>query len=89
MLEQGWKYTMPSPKSTKAAWGVSDGRTTWYNGWWHYSISNGYSDSTPKKSASGLYLGDGQNSSNTWKNGGSPRRPDVYMFLLSKSGGPR
>ncbi len=89
MYEQGWTYTMPRPKSSKAAWGVTDGRTTWYNGWWYNSKTRLYSDSTPIKASSGLYLGDGQNSSNTWRNGGTPRRPDKYMFLLSKSGGPR
>jgi hypothetical protein len=89
MYEQGWTYTMPRPKSSKAAWGVSDGRTTWFNGWWYNSKTKKYSDTTPKKSSSGLYLGDKQNSSNTWSNGGSPGRPDVFMFLLSGSGGPR
>ncbi len=89
MYEQGWTYTMPRPKSAKAAWGVSDGRTTWYNGWWYNSKTNLYSDSTPEKSSSGLFLGDGQNSSHTWRNGGAPRRPDIFMFLLSSSGGPR
>jgi hypothetical protein len=89
MYEQGWRYTMPRPKSSKAAWGVSDGRTTWYKGWWHNTEKNQYSATTPKKSSSGLYIGDNQNSSNTWRNGGSPRRPDIYMFLLSENGGPR
>ena len=89
MYEQGWAYTMPRPKSSKAAWGVTDGRTTWYNGWWYNSKTNQYSDTTPRKSSSGLYLGDNQNSANTWRNGGSPRRPDIFMFLLSRSGGPR
>lgn len=89
MYEQGWTYTMPQPKSAKAAWGVSDGRTTWYYGWWHNSKTGAYSDTTPRKSSSGLYLGDGQNSANQWRNGGSPGRPDIFMYLLSRSGGPR
>ena len=89
MYEQGWTYTMPRPKSAQARWGNSDGRTTWYNGWWHNSKSGLYSDSTPRKSSSGLYLGDNQNSARTWSRGGSPGRPDVYMYLLSKSGGPK
>lgn len=87
MYEQGWTYTMPSPKSAKAAWGVNDGRTTWYYGWWYNTKTKQYSETMPKKSASGLYLGNGQNNSNSWRNGGSPSRPNVYMFLLSKSGG--
>ena len=88
MYSQGWKYSMPRPKSSQAAWGYGDGRTTWYNGYWFNSKTNLYSDTTPVKKESGLYLGDNQNSSNTWRNGGSPRKPDVYMFLLSESGGP-
>ncbi len=89
MYEQGWTYTMPRPKSSKAAWGISDGRTTWYNGWWYNSKTGLYSDSTPQKSSNGLYLGDGQNNANTWRKGGTPNQPDIYMFLLSSRGGPR
>lgn len=89
LYEQGWYYTMPMPKSAKAAWGVSDGRTTWYNGWWYNSKTNKYSIKTPFKTKSGIYIGDDQNVKNTWRNGGSPSTPDVYMFLLSKYGGPR
>jgi hypothetical protein len=88
MYEQGWRYTMPSPKSKQAAWGNGDGRTTWYVGWWKNEKTNEYSDITPKKDASGKYVGDNVNNSYAWRRGGSPRRPDVYMFLLSKSGGP-
>jgi hypothetical protein len=89
MLSQGWKYTMPRPKSAQAAWGNSDRRTTWYNGFWYNSISNLFSVETPTKRDSGLYLGDNQNSSNSWRNGGSPRMPDIYMYLLSDFGGPK
>ena len=88
MLAQGWKYTMPSPKSAKAAWGVSDGRTTWWYGYWYNAKTKAYSATTPKKTESGVYLGDNQNNVGSWRNGGSPARPDVYMFLLSEHGGP-
>ena len=89
MYDQGWRFTMPRPKSAKAAWGVSDGRTTWYNGWWYNSRTKLYSATTPEKSSGGLYVGDNQDLSNTWRRGRSPARPDIYMFLLSISGGPR
>jgi hypothetical protein len=88
MYEQGWRYTMPLPKSAQAAWGNSDRRTTWYNGWWYNEITGHYSSTTPEISNSGLYLGDRQNESNTWRHGGCPHSPDVYMWLLSTSGGP-
>jgi hypothetical protein len=88
IYNQGWRYTMPQPKSSQAAWGNSDGRTTWWYGWWYNEKMGLYSDSTPRKSENGLYLGDNQNNANRWRNGGSRGRPDIYMYLLSKSGGP-
>jgi len=88
LLSQGWTYHMPHPKSPQAAWGNGDRRTTWFNGWWYNDKTKLYSDTTPAKSASGLYLGDNQNSADTWRRGGSPAMPDVYMFLLSPDGGP-
>ena len=89
MYNQGWRYTMPRPKSNQAAWGNTDGRTTWWNGWWYNEKTNLYSKTTPQKTKNGLYLGDNQNNSHSWSNGGSPRTPDKYMFLLSSSGGPK
>ena len=88
MIFQGWKYKMPMPKSAKAGWGVSDGRTTWWNGYWYNSKTNEYSNRTPRRDEKGLYIGDKQNLSNTWRNGGSPSKPDIYMYLLSDGGGP-
>lgn len=89
MYEQGWTYTMPIPKSKKAAWGITDGRTTWYYGYWYNTKTGKYSDTTPKKSSNGLYIGDNQNSANKWRNGGTPGRPTIIMYLLSESGGPQ
>jgi hypothetical protein len=89
MYNQGWRYTMPEPKSAKAAWGVRDGRTTWYYGWWKNKKTGAYSSITPHKNENGEYIGNGTNDSGSWRRGGSPGRPDVYMFLFSPSGGPR
>ena len=88
MYQQGWRYTMPRPKSAQARWGNTDGRTTWWNGWWHNETTGQYSRTTPREGDSGLFLGDNQRVANTWSNGGSPPMPDVYMWLLSSSGGP-
>jgi hypothetical protein len=88
MYNQGWQYTMPRPKSAQAAWGHRDGRTTWYYGWWFNENTKLYSDVTPRKTVNGLYLGDNQNQAGSWRNGGSPPWPDVYMYLLSRNGGP-
>ncbi len=89
IYEQGWTYTMPRPKSKHASWGNTDVSTAWYNGFWYNSKTFKYSGIIPKKSSSGMYLGDNQNNSYTWRNGGTPRRPNVFMFLLSKRNGPR
>lgn len=89
MYEQGWRYKMPVPKSSKAAWGVTDGRTTWYYGYWYNIVNKEYSHTTPIISQSGIYTGDKQNNSHSWRKGGSPRKPDIYMYLLSEYGGPK
>ncbi len=34
LYSQGWRFTMPRPKSAQAAWGNYDRRTTWWYGYW-------------------------------------------------------
>lgn len=46
----GWEYFMPRPKSAQAAWGNSDGRTTWWNGYWKNSKTGKYSSRQPSES---------------------------------------
>ena len=53
MYLQGWRYTMPVPKSAKAAWGYHDGRTTWFYGYWYNTKTKDYSQETPIKKANG------------------------------------
>jgi hypothetical protein len=88
MYEYGWRYTMPRPKSANASWGNKDGRHTWYYGYWKNEKTGAYSSSTPRKNEAGEYTGDDINQAGTWRRGGTPGRPNVYMFLLSRSGGP-
>jgi hypothetical protein len=85
MQKDGWEYTMPSPKSSQAAWGNSDGRTTWFKGYWINQITKQYSATEPVLK-DGKYIGDGVDASG-WRRGGSPRRPTALEWLLSKSGG--
>ncbi len=87
MYLQGWRYTMPRPKSNQAAWGNTDGRTTWYNGYWYNNKTKKHSRSTPLKKSNGYYYGDKQNDKNTWSNGGSPSYPSKIDWLLSSHGG--
>ncbi|NOY07481.1 MAG: hypothetical protein GXP33_01380 [Spirochaetes bacterium] len=86
MYFNGWRYTMPRPKSAQARWGNYDGRTTWYNGYWYNEKTKLYSKKTPHKIDS-TYVGDRQNNSRTWRNGGSPPFPAKIEWLLSEQGG--
>lgn len=80
---QGWTYTLPKPKSAQASWGNSDGRTTWWYGYWHNTLTDRYSQSMPKKSKSGHYVGDNQNMKGYYRRGGSPRYPNNIEKILS------
>ncbi|MBN2533589.1 MAG: hypothetical protein JXB88_11885, partial [Spirochaetales bacterium] len=42
----------------------------------------------PPQKQNGLFLGDNQKILQIWRNGGSPLDPDIFMWLLSDSGGP-
>lgn len=83
--KHGWIYVMPRPKSKKARWGNTDGRTTWWIGYWQNNKMNQYSSTTPKLKG-GVYVGDGKGGYG-WRRGGSPRAPTKLEWLLSKSGG--
>ena len=87
MYLQGWRYTMPRPKSSQATWGNHDGRTTWWKGYWYNNKTYKYSRGTPKKQSNGYYYGDGQNDKGYWRNGGSPNYPSKIDWLLSSSSG--
>jgi hypothetical protein len=82
----GWRYTMPRPKSAQARWGNTDRRTTWHNGHWHNSQTDLYSSEIPSK-VGNTYIGDRQDHSGTWRNGGSPTPPTDIEWLLSKDRG--
>lgn len=85
MKRQGWTYNMPEPKSAKAAWGVRDGRTTWWVGYWMNSKTNETSSVEPTIQG-GKYAGDGQGG-RSWRRGGSPSAPSKLEWLLSTGGG--
>lgn len=87
MYTQGWRFTMPKPKSSQARWGNGDGRTTWWNGYWYNNKTLEYSRNTPQKSANGYYDGDEQRDRDTWRNGGSPEYPSIVQWLLSSGNG--
>lgn len=84
LISLGWEYRMPRPKSDKAAWGNSDGRTTWWPGYWIQQPSGRTSASVPNE-ADGFA---GDNAASTgWRRGGSPGRPSRIQWMCSKSGG--
>jgi hypothetical protein len=82
---QGWSYIMPQPKSPQARWGNTDGRTTWYIGYWVNKNSNTTSITVPRKKVA-EYVGDG-NGGPAWRRGGTPSTPSKLEWLLSSSGG--
>ncbi|MDE5421535.1 hypothetical protein L3073_04900 [Ancylomarina sp. DW003] len=86
---EGWRYTMPKPKSSQAYWGNHDGRTTWWKGYWYNRKTCKYSRKRPTKEADGHFYGDSQNDKNYWSNGGSPGTPSKIDWLLSSSGGTK
>lgn len=89
MYLQGWRYTMPVPKSNQARWGNYDGRTTWWMGYWYNKKTHKYSESTPEKQSNGYYYGDEQDQKGYWRRGGSPSYPTNIEWLLSSYGGVR
>jgi len=89
MYFQGWRYTMPQPKSNQACWGNYDGRTTWWYGYWYNVKTKKYSSSDLKKQLNGDYKGDMQNMKGYYRRGGSPARPNKIQWLLSSGGGCR
>ena len=86
MKRQGWKYIMPRPKSKDADWTITDGRTTWYNGFWNNENTQKRSLKEPKLSKTGDYIGD-EKGVEEWRKGGRPRNPTFIEYLLSESGG--
>lgn len=89
MYLQGWRYTMPRPKSNQARWGNYDGRTTWWYGYWYNIKTKKYSKSDPIKKQNDMYKGDLQNMKGYYRNGGSPAKPNKIQWLLSSGGGYR
>lgn len=81
---QGWRYTLPQPKSRQAAWGNPDGRTTWWYGYWENIDTNMYSSKKPKLGQSRIFIGDGQKLKGYYRNGGSPSYPTKIETILSQ-----
>ena len=82
----GWSYIMPEPKSPQAAWGNSDGRTTWWIGYWINKNNNSTSLSQPQKDSNGQFVGDGKGM-RAWRRGGTPKPPTKIEWLCSDYGG--
>ena len=81
---QGWRYSLPQPKSNQAAWGNTDGRTTWFYGYWKNTNTKEYSSTMPQLGKSGVWVGDKQNNKGYYRKGGSPRYPTKTERILSK-----
>ena len=84
LASQGWRYTLPRPKSPQAAWGNGDGRTTWWYGYWKNSQTGKYSSTKPKPTKAGAWVGDDQNLAGYYRRGGSPTFPTKVERILSE-----
>lgn len=84
LLASGWQYQMPRPKSEQAAWGNTNGRTTWWSGYWINRKLGRTSKVQP--SASDSYRGDGEGDTG-WHRGGSPPAPSLIEWLCSEKDG--
>ena len=84
LLRNGWNYVMPRPKSSRAAWGNPDARTTWWSGHW-LNGTTGRASMTQPSTVDG-YDGDGITPG--WRRGGAPADPSDVEWLCSTSGGP-
>ena len=84
LVTRGWRYVMPRPKSSRAAWGNTDARTTWWPGHWMNTTLERASTTQPKRDDG--FRGDGLEPG--WKRGGSPPKPTDVQWLCSESGGP-
>jgi len=81
---QGWRYTLPQPKSSQAAWGNNDGRTTWWYGYWKNSLTGKHSSTKPSLSKAGVWIGNDQNMAGYYRRGGSPAYPNKVELILSE-----
>ena len=81
-----WTYNMPEPKSPQAAWGNTDGRTTWWIGYWTNKRDRSTSSTQPKTNDAGKLAGDDKGV-RAWRRGGSPPTPTKIEWLCSESGG--
>jgi len=86
IIEAGWTYTMPEPKSRTAAWDNKNANTTWWPGYWRNINTNKYSRRQPSKQYG--FTGDGIYDSK-WRRGGPPSLlPSDIEWLCSTGGGP-
>jgi hypothetical protein len=83
MRSEGWRYVMPQPKSPQAAWGNTDGRTTWWVGYW-INNKTGENSSDAPILINGKYKGDNKACAGCWRRGGSPMRPSTLEEALSE-----
>jgi len=84
LIDAGWKFQMPRPKSARAGWGVADARTTWWPGYWLHAESGRTSKAEPNPSDG--FAGDNE-ASQAWRNGGAPPRPTIVEWLCSDRDG--
>jgi hypothetical protein len=82
----GLIYVMPEPKSSAAAWGNRDLRTTWWIGYRTNKITSATRSAKSKNGATGKVIGD-EKEVRQWRRDGSPALPGKVKWLCSEAGG--
>jgi endonuclease/exonuclease/phosphatase family metal-dependent hydrolase len=83
LMQAGWTYNLPEPKSKAARWGNKDTRTTWWPGYWKNTKTGAMSVSQPKGGGGKGFVGDGKQKPG-YRDGGSPGPVAWVEWLCSK-----
>ena len=88
LVNAGWNYTMPKPKSKTAAWDNPNKQSTWFPGYWENASTKATSVAQPVESdgVKGSFVGDVAPAPK-WIAGGPPNAPTIVEWLCSTSDG--
>jgi len=88
LTSAGWCYREARPKSAQARRGNTDGRTTWWIGYWVNAVENVCSEAPPQYiTKCDTVIGDGRTCQyvmERWNNGGEPQISKLEQECLCK-----
>ena len=91
LVDAGWEFVLPAPKSKTAKWSLKGGNSTWWPGFWWNAKSGATSGAMPEeqRGAKQGFEGDGKpvpSTKDDWKSGGAPDRVSWVEWLCSEAG---